>query len=128
MRKVLEISQDSTHYSQMICFSFGKLWKKMIRVTMKGRACSAEEFGKMNAEGGHYKSRTGISSRKRKHLFKLKDNVGTRTNEHKLVMNKFRTGIASRFPNSRITMFCNRFPVRTVETATTNPKLLLRWT
>lgn len=100
----------------------------MIRVTMERRDCSAEEFGKMNAERGHYKYRMGIRSRKRKHLFKLKDNIGTRTNEHKLVMNKFRVGTGSRFPNNRIAMFCNCFPVRTVETTTTNPKLLLRWT
>lgn len=83
----------------------------------------------MNAEGGCYKYCMGISSRKRKHLFKLKDNIGTRTNEHKLVMNKFRIGIGSRFPNNRTAMFCNFFPVRTVETTTTtttNPKLLLR--
>lgn len=52
----------------------------------------------------------GISFGKRKHLFKLKDNIGTRTNEYKLVMNKFRMEIGSRFPNNRITMFCNCFP------------------
>lgn len=89
----------------------------MIRVSME-RACSAEEFGKMNAEGGHYKYHMGKSSRKRKHLFKLKDNIGTRTNEHKLIMNKFRIETGSRFPNNRIAMFCNCFPVRTVETTT----------
>lgn len=81
----------------------------------------------MKAEGGRYKYRMGISSRKRKHLFKLKDNIGTRTNEYKLVMNKFRMEIGSRFPNNRTAMFCNCFPMRTVETTTTkNPKLLLR--
>lgn len=71
----------------------------------------------------------GMSSTKRKPLFKPKDNIGTRANEYKLVMNKFRMETASRFPNNRIVMFCNCFPMRTVGTKTTTkkkPKLLLR--
>ena len=73
----------------------------------------------MKTEGGRYKYHMGISSRKRKHLFKLKDNIGTRTNEYKLVMNKFWMEIGSRFPNNGIATFGNCFPVRTVETTTT---------
>jgi len=81
----------------------------------------------MKADGGRCKYCVGIGSRKRKHLFKAKDNIGTRTNEYKSVMNKFRLEIGSRFPNNRIAMFCNCFPRRTVETTTTkNPELLLR--
>lgn len=42
-------------------------------------------------------------------------------------MNKFRMEIGSRFPNNRIVMLCNCFPMRTVEKTTTkNPELLLR--
>lgn len=78
----------------------------------------------------HYKCCMGMSSTKRKPLFKPKDNIGTRANEYKLVMNKFRIEIGGRIPNNRIVMFCNCFPMRTEGTTTTTtkktPKLLLR--
>lgn len=54
----------------------------------------------------------------REELFKLKGNVGTRTNEYELSMNKFKMEIRKRFISMRKLKFWNKLPIWLGETLT----------